>query len=223
MAKKKTDNEIVIKAPNVGYLTLRIRGRVPYVQNRFSARAIEGIVEDQEKGGVKTKKKKPPRDFDAEYQEALHISTEGWYGIPATGLKDAIVRAAKLAGHTMTDIKVSVFVEEDGYDRDGITPLVRIAKGEPHPTMAMVRNQAGVYMPRVRPAWQPGWEAIVTIRYNADVLSADEVANLLAHAGEFVGIGEGRPSSKNSSGMGWGLFKIVTDDDESAEEAQDEK
>jgi len=34
------------------------------------------------------------------------------------------------------------------------------------------------------------------------------LTNLLARAGLQVGIGEGRPDSKNSAGMGWGLFQI---------------
>jgi len=32
---------------------------------------------------------------------------------------------------------------------------------------------------------------------------------LLARVGMQVGIGEGRPDSKNSAGMGWGLFEVV--------------
>ena len=36
-----------------------------------------------------------------------------------------------------------------------------------------------------------------------------EVRNLLVRAGVQVGIGEGRPYSKKSYGMGWGTFEVV--------------
>lgn len=42
-----------------------------------------------------------------------------------------------------------------------------------------------------------------------DALAVD-VANLMNRVGAQVGIGEGRPDSKNSAGMGWGLFSIET-------------
>jgi len=34
------------------------------------------------------------------------------------------------------------------------------------------------------------------------------VTNLLSRVGMQVGIGEGRPFSKNSAGMGWGTFEL---------------
>jgi hypothetical protein len=42
-----------------------------------------------------------------------------------------------------------------------------------------------------------------------DQFTPEDVANLMARVGMQVGIGEGRPDSKNSAGMGWGLFKIA--------------
>ena len=35
-----------------------------------------------------------------------------------------------------------------------------------------------------------------------------DVTNLLMRVGQQVGIGEGRPDSKNSAGMGWGTFNV---------------
>ena len=47
------------------------------------------------------------------------------------------------------------------------------------------------------------------IRWDADQFTLDDVTNLLSRVGLQVGIGEGRPDSKNSAGMGWGLFEIA--------------
>jgi hypothetical protein len=41
-----------------------------------------------------------------------------------------------------------------------------------------------------------------------DQFTHQDVANLMTRVGLQVGLGEGRPDSKNSAGMGWGLFQI---------------
>jgi hypothetical protein len=41
------------------------------------------------------------------------------------------------------------------------------------------------------------------------MLTADDVTNLINRVGLQVGIGEGRPDSKDSAGIGLGLFEIV--------------
>ena len=64
----------------------------------------------------------------------------------------------------------------------------------------------------VRPMWREGWTAVLRIRFDADILSPADVANLIMRVGEQVGIGEGRPDSKMSCGVGWGTFEIVNED-----------
>ncbi len=110
----------------------------------------------------------------------------------------------------MTLAKLSVFVVADGYERDrfGTQPLVKITKGKPERTDFAVRNATGVADIRPRPMWAEGWEAVVTIRFDADQFTLSDVTNLLARRGEQVGIGAGRPDSKDSAGMGWGTFRI---------------
>jgi hypothetical protein len=46
------------------------------------------------------------------------------------------------------------------------------------------------------------------LRWDADQFSVNDVMNLLSRAGVQVGIGEGRPFSKNSNGMGWGTWEV---------------
>ncbi len=71
------------------------------------------------------------------------------------------------------------------------------------------RNANGGVDLRARPMWPEGWRANVTFRWDADQFSATDVANLLARAGIQVGVGEGRPDSKMSAGVGWGQFEIA--------------
>jgi hypothetical protein len=66
--------------------------------------------------------------------------------------------------------------------------------------------------------WNPGWEAIVTMRYDGDMFGATDMANLLSRVGMQVGVGCGRPDSRDSAGVGWGTFDVVdiVEEDEAA-------
>jgi hypothetical protein len=108
----------------------------------------------------------------------------------------------------MTLAKLSLFVIQDGFDRVDGTPLVKITKGQPRYVEHMVRLETGVADIRPRPMWNPGWEAKVTLRWDGDQFSIDDVANLLQRVGSQVGLLEGRPDSKNSAGCGWGTFTV---------------
>lgn len=201
--------QVSIKAPNLKIVELEIVGTAPYVQHRFSAKAINQIIETQKAGSqAKGKKVREPKDFDEVYKSAMHISRDGWCGIPAGAFRNAMISACRTVGYKMTHAKLAAFVLADGFDVVDGTPLVRI-NGQPHRHTAYARNDNGSVDIRVRPMWEE-WSAVVRIRFDADMFSAADVANLMNRVGAQVGIGEGRPDSKNSAGMGWGLFSIET-------------
>ncbi len=207
MTDAKTGEVYVIPRANLEVIPLEIVGTAPYVQHKFSAKALKQIMETQAAGSTaKSKKKRDPKDFDEEYQACMHVSQDGWYGIPAAGLRSAMIDACRLTGFVMTRAKLSVFVVADGIDEDEGTPLVRI-EGEPRPHTGYVRLETGVIDVRVRPMWEK-WSATVTIKYDADQFTPVDIANLLDRAGQQVGIGEGRPNSKKSHGQGWGTFLV---------------
>ena len=205
---KKTESDVVISAPNFKIAKIRIRGTAPYVQHRFWKKAA--MMETQEAGSQsKSRKKREPRNFEAEYKEAMYLSEEGWNGMPAAAFRNAMIEACRLVGFKMTHAKLSVFVQADGMDPRDRIPLIKILKGEPEMHTATVRNATGVCDIRARPLWNK-WEADLRIEYDADQFSGQDIANLLMRVGVQVGIGEGRPFSKSSHGQGWGTFELVT-------------
>lgn len=204
--------EAAIKPLNFVTAVFRIRGTSPYVQNKFSAKAMQMMHAKHEAGSQANKgKKREARDFKADYKAAMYQSAQGWHGIPAPSFRNAMISACRLAGFKMTHAKLSVFVKSDGYDKDknGHCPLVKIVKGKPFYSELPVRNATGVVDLRARPMWDEGWEADVTVKFDADQFSVEDVANLLNRAGQQVGVGEGRPDSKESNGMGWGTFEVL--------------
>lgn len=206
-AAPATKTAIAIKAPDLRLITFDLEGTAPLVQHKFSAKAREQIIATQKEGGKKDSKKvRAPKDFDEVYKGAMHISKEGWIGVPASGFRNALISACRTVGFVMTRAKLGAFVMADGIDEDDGTPLIKI-EGDPKRHTTYARNDNGSVDIRVRPMWEK-WSMKVTVRYDADMFSADDIANLMMRVGMQVGIGEGRPDSKNSAGMGWGLFSI---------------
>jgi hypothetical protein len=202
--------KVIIPPPNIKGVSIRIRGTSPLVINKMSARVRKGLQEGQEEGSTtKSRKKRTPKDFKLLYEEAKHIADEGWCGIHAAAFRNASIDACRTVSLTMTSAKLALFVRGDGLDNDTMEPLVKITKGEPRMWIAPTRNATGVVDMRSRPMWKPGWEALVKMIYDADMLRDEDVINLMARAGMQVGIGEGRPNSKKSYGLGFGLFEIV--------------
>ena len=211
MAKKKKEEkerEIVVSAPDMRVAVFHIRGTQPYVQNKFSNKAIDTIREQQLKGHSSKKgKAKSPKNFNEMYESSKHVSTEKWYGIPAIAFRKAMISACRLAGFKMTIAKLSVFIIPDGFDDRG-KPLVKITKGRPVKDEDIVKIQRTIDL-HARALWKPGWEAKVTIRWDNDQFTIEDLTNLLIRVGIQVGIGEGRPDSPNSAGLGFGLFDIL--------------
>jgi len=200
---------IRITAPNFKFLQLKVENmpNSPLVIHAFSAKAREMMKMRQEQGSTSnSKRNRKPKDFNALYNEARHLAKQGWDGIAAAAFRNAMVSACRTVGVKMTLAKLAFSIEADGVDRDSGMPLVKIY-GTPIKFESTVRLETGVADVRIRPRWDK-WHAMVRVRYDADMLTAEDVANLLMRAGMQCGICEGRPDSKNSCGQGWGTFSI---------------
>lgn len=209
---KKDDSVVTVQQANIVRATLRIKGTAPLVQCKFSAKAKQKMLADMAtpKAAKQGRSAREPRNYDNDFAQAQHVSTAGWHGIPCAAFRAAMIDACRAAGLVMTKAKMSVFVVPDGFDRDEGTPLVRIEAPPPERTESLVRNDNGAADIRIRPMWRE-WAAAVTVDFDADMITPESVVNLLDRAGRQVGIGEGRPFSKNSVGQGWGTFTVVTE------------
>lgn len=205
-----SEKQVVITAPKFESMKVHIVGTAPLVMHKFWKKAEIMATQAEGKSG-KRNGKKAARDFESDYLKSIHRAAEGWYGIPASAFRAAMISACRLVGFKMTLAKLSVWVTQDGFDADGY-PLVKLTKGEPRRHDAYVRNQTGVVDIRSRPMFHE-WAATVTITYDADQFNSSDVVNLLSRAGGQVGLLEGRPDSKESAGMGWGTFRILTEDE----------
>lgn len=205
---KEIKTNVSISPPNFQIAKIKIKGTAPFVMNKMSSDNRKAMIDKQEAGSGAARKgrKLPPRDFDRAYRGAMHVSREGWYGIPASAFRAAMISACRVVGFKMTQAKLCLFVEPDGFDADDGQPLVKLV-GKPVRRDMATKNADGGTTITARPFFDD-WSAEVRLRWDADVFNAGDVLNLLSRVGGQVGIGAGRPDSKTSTGMGWGLFEV---------------
>lgn len=209
--ERKSKAASAIAAPKFAVIAVPIKGSAgsPLVVHAFSQKARSTMRETQEAGSVaKKNRKREPKDFADLFEQAKHVSRDGWEGVAAAAFRGALISACRLVGFKMTIGKLSVFIEADGVSRLDGTPLVRI-EGEATQFESMVRNANGSADIRVRPRYDE-WSALVRIRFDREQMSEEDICNLILRAGAQVGICEGRPDSSSSFGQGWGLFEIDT-------------
>jgi hypothetical protein len=208
-SEEKLAQTSLIAPPNMREATFVVKGTAPLVIHRFSAKVKQEMAEKMKEGKSSgSKKKREPKNFDDAYRAARYQSSDGWDGFHAAAVRNAMISACRLVGFKMTLAKLSIFVIADGWDRaEPQIPLVKI-DGEPVMQEDMARVETGQPYVTVRAAYHQ-WSARIKIRWDFDQFSEGDVLNLLARVGVQVGIGEGRPDSKNSAGMGWGLFDVV--------------
>lgn len=205
---EKPPTQIVIKAPNFQHTTLKIIGTAPYLSNAMSSEARAKMKAGQEEGtrSRKMKRNRDPKDFNAVFKGSLHVSKEGWYGITASSFRNSMIDACRTVDMPMTRAKLFIFIEPDGYDAADGTPLVRIY-GEPVQDERIGKLASGTSDILTRGRFDE-WHAFVKIKWDADSLSATDIANLAARAGVHCGVGAGRPNSRNSNGIGMGTFVV---------------
>ena len=201
----------LIQAPKLQDAVFEIRGTAPLVIHRFSVKTKREIDEKNNAGkSSSSKKKREPINPDDVFNEARYVSQDGWDGFNASAIRAGMIDACRLISFKMTLAKMSVFVVQDGWDaQEPQIPLIRIY-GKAVRQDDMCRVATGQPYIAHRPVYNP-WSAKVHIRWDSDQFSVKDVAALLMRVGAQVGIGEGRPFSKNSGGMGWGTFEIVGD------------
>ena len=211
MAKKKAEQKIEIKRPDFRYMDIEIVGERPLNIHRLGKK-----LEDEFRARDKDKpvKKKQVRDYQAEFEDSLYyidknfketkapnkITASTRFGFPASGFKKAMVGAGRnFKGVEMTKLRGRFFVENEFVEIKG-----KPVKDEFWRRIGGKGSGTGTPDIGVRAVF-PEWSATLHLKYNADVISAESVINLLYTAGFSDGIGEDRP---NKSGNSFGTWTI---------------
>ena len=180
---------INVSRPNLLISQFKVKGLSPLISHKWSEKAKKEMLDKQMKKKLSTRQAKNPQ---AEFESSLYLLSNGKhpkgpYGFPAVAFKAAAVRAAKqLDGMNMTDARGLFYIEPDDGD------LVQIHSPQP-PEMRedMVRLNGKSADIRYRGSFV-NWSVTLNVRYNADVVSQEQLLNLFELAGFSCGVGEWR-------------------------------
>lgn len=213
MAIKKTEEHISIPAIDIRHATIKVVGDSPLIMHKWSEKAKKEILDKQMKK-AKSKghdAKDPVRDFidsmywlDGEPEEKTEegfskaIKNGARFGFPSVAFKAAAVAAGYRAGVTKNMVMMNGAFHIDG-------EFVEI-HGTPDIREDMVRVGMGVADIRYRGEFKD-WYAVFDVKYNAAVLSLEQLCNLFNLGGFACGLGEWRPEKGGVNGM----FHIASD------------
>lgn len=194
MAQKKSSTEIVLPEMDIQMLSFRLVGDSPLICHAWDTKAKQEMLDKQMK---KAKQAKEAKDPDACFRASLYYTPDGRYGFPSVAFKSAAVDACShIQGITKVVARGAFHIIGD---------MVEI-EGEPTMRQDMVRIGQGTADIRFRGEFR-SWAATVTIRYNAAVISAEQIVNMFNTGGFAVGVGEWRPQKDGSFGM----FHVATE------------
>lgn len=174
---------------------IRVIGDSPLICHAWSEKAKKQMLDSHMK---KAKQKKEAKDPDKDIEDSLYHLPGGGYGFPAVAFKSAMVGACRFAdGMKMTEARGAFHIPVEMIPIDG----------EPSGRQDMVRLNGLKADIRHRGEFRV-WSAIIPFVFNANVISVEQLVNLLTLAGFGVGIGEWRPERNGS----YGRFRVATEE-----------
>lgn len=199
------DTAIELPPLNIQTMDVTLIGDSPLICHAWSTKAKRQMLDKQMK---KAKPAKAAKDPEADFKESLYPLDGGGYGFPVIAFKNAAVTACtSVAGITKVAARQAFRV---GGTLDG-SELVRIEGGAPEPREDMVRIGMGTADIRYRGQFIHWW-CVVRVRFNANLLSAEQIINLFNTAGFGVGVGEWRMERDGQAGC----FHVATGEEVAA-------
>ena len=183
-------NPLVIQLPklNIQFMATKLVGDSSLIVHRFDEKAKKQILDKQMK---RARAAKEPKNPTQEYLDSLYQYPGGGYGFPAGAFKAAAIDACShVDGMTKVQARGAFHV---------IGEMAKI-EGDPRMREDMVRIAMGTTDIRYRAEF-PAWSTTLKIRFNANVMRAEQIVNLFNTAGFAIGVGEWRPQKDGIYGM----------------------
>jgi len=192
-AAKSTDQlQAAISLPrmNLQAIDIRIVGESAYISHKWSdrlkKRMLAKMLGQADVG-------REPKDPEREFEESIYRMPDGVPAIPVMAFKRAITSAGRFVENLkMTEIRGAVHLISHG-------ELVPIEGSVPEMREDIVRVSNSAPDIRYRAQFKD-WRVKLTVRFNANAISADEVLNLFRVAGFAVGVGDWRPECNGPFG-----------------------
>ena len=179
-------NVVTLEEMQQSVLTTKIQGVSPFIQHKWSEKAVQ-MMKDKH-AGVRVKNREI-RDPEQEFRDAAYVCEDGRFGFPAGGIKACLIGAAhKDIGLEKTLLRKSLFILPD----DPINNLIALETDDPLMREDIVRIGMGSTDLRYRPEFR-NWSMVLNFEFDAQALTQNTILNLIQRAGFGVGLGEWRP------------------------------
>lgn len=200
MAPTKQSGTVELPELNLQKIQVPIIGDSGLICHAWSAKAKKQMLDKQMKKATAGKSAKDPwQDFcetlywldgmpDKPSEQDVETSR---FGFPSIAFKSAAITAVTTIG-SMTKVLARQCFHIEG-------EFVEILGPAPSMREDMARVGMGTADIRHRAEFET-WGAILPIRFNANVLSADQVATLIEAGGFGVGVGDWRPEKDGVNG-----------------------
>ncbi len=190
-AAAKIEKPVTLIELEPKHIQLTVIGITPLIVHAWSVKAIREMEDNQQK---KAKKGREAKDPEEQFRGCLYLDDQNRNCFPARAFKQACVSAATSIDDKRfpkTKIRQAIFFLGD------LLPIIH--PYEPDMRTDPVRLNGKVADIRYRPEFKE-WEIVLSIDYNAAVVTMDQVVNLVNLAGFAVGIGEWRPERNGTNG-----------------------
>lgn len=225
--KKNVENEAVMKIElpgiDLGIFTVKIVGDSPLIVHKWSHKAKEEMLGKQMKKASKGKEAKvPAKDFvdslywldengnllttqyeipvelenvtnDTSPEEIYEVIMKGRFGFPACAFKASAIDAGYQQGviAKKTTARGAFHILEEYAVIEGIPEM--------REDMVQIGGISKVADIRYRPMFRT-WSTTLTIKYNKNAITPEQIINLMNYGGFANGVGEWRPSRDGSFG-----------------------
>ena len=204
--KKPAETALSIVELQQGLMTFNLLGTSPLFYHRFAVKAWHELLYPSGRKTAADKAGSMKHDPIEEYRQSVYAHHDNdhptRFYFPGAAFRRAMASAAlRIPGVTKTEIGQLTWLEEFKVDVYGLPSL----------SMMMVRMSDQTRTPDVRTRLVlDSWACRINVRYAKPLLNERTIGNLIAAAGQIMGIGDGR----GEKGIfHFGAFDVVAEND----------
>lgn len=191
MVKK---GEIRIPDIKFEYLTVGIEGETPLLMQRYSETTRKSMEDKYEKGVISTKKIE--QSMEELIEDKIHRLPDGTVGFPVSGFANGMIAVAPRLDVYKNLVTSAVSIFSEYGDLVPIKYKEQVINETWGRKSGMNKTPYTIYRPEFR-----DWSCTLSMKFDASVITAQQITSLLEYAGFHQGIGSWRHGLKGIYGM----------------------
>jgi hypothetical protein len=201
---QEVQKNIVIPRPIMNIMKIKIKGLTPYLSDKIQDAALEALIR-KTKG---LKELKDPKFVDPEvlaFEQGVHWidRKKQIAGIPTLAFLIAMEEVSTLLpkeGGKKSFSKKLVKAAIKPVGTSKLSPIIRSDKPVVQPDPVKNHNAGGALAIAFRTRFD-NWECELTVQYNENLISPQQILTLLDYAGTSYGAGAWRPQNRGVYGQ----------------------